>query len=267
MHRLSALFVFAVSACIAVALTFSPSAQAQTFTVLHSFTGGTDGAYPEAGLSINAAGELFGTTPAGAGTVFRLANKGSGWILSPLFDFPSSGVGGVAPQARPIIGPDGTLYGTTLNGGSQSCEIYGCGVAYNVRPPASVCKSILCFWTENLPHEFVDGLGDGVSPGPGDLLFDQAGRLVSCDSEALRVSRTDLDTGKVTVLTDKFDGKRYNNPNDLTQGYHPVLYVGANSGVYMSTDNGQTWSLYPSMTYGAVAQGGDLPHGFAKKCW
>ena len=51
-----------------------------------------------------------------------------------------------------------------------------------------------------------------------------------------------------------------NNPEDLTQGYHPVLYVAANSGVYMSTDNGQTWSLYPDTTYGAVAPGGDLPH-------
>ena len=28
----------------------------------------------------------------------------------------------------------------------------------------------------------------------------------------------------------------------------------------MSIDNGQTWSLFPSMTYGALAQGGDLPH-------
>ena len=51
-----------------------------------------------------------------------------------------------------------------------------------------------------------------------------------------------------------------NNPEDLTQGYHPVLYVAGNSGVYMSTDNGQTWSLYPETTYGAVAPGGDLPH-------
>ena len=51
-----------------------------------------------------------------------------------------------------------------------------------------------------------------------------------------------------------------NNPSDLSQGYHPVLYVAANSGVYMSTDNGQTWSLFPDTTYGAVAEGGDLPH-------
>ena len=39
-----------------------------------------------------------------------------------------------------------------------------------------------------------------------------------------------------------------------------MLYVAANSGVYMLTDNGQTWSLYPETTYGAVTPGGDLPH-------
>ena len=51
-----------------------------------------------------------------------------------------------------------------------------------------------------------------------------------------------------------------NNPSDLTQGYHAVLYVAANSGVYMSTDQGQNWSLYPSTTYGATVAGGNLPH-------
>src|SRR2546425_7316177 len=50
--------------------------------------------------------------------------------------------------------------------------------------------------------------------GTNGLLFDREGRLVSCDSEARRVSRTDLATGKVTILTDKYAGKRYNNPND-----------------------------------------------------
>ena len=51
-----------------------------------------------------------------------------------------------------------------------------------------------------------------------------------------------------------------NNPANLSQGYHPVLYVAANSGVYMSTDQGQSWVLYPSTTYGATVDGGDLPH-------
>ena len=41
---------------------------------------------------------------------------------------------------------------------------------------------------------------------------------------------------------------------------HPALYVGANSGVYQSLNNGQTWTLFPDTTYGALAEGGDLPH-------
>lgn len=47
------------------------------------------------------------------------------------------------------------------------------------------------------------------------LLFDAEGRLVSCEPGQRRVTRTGVD-GKVTVLTDRFDGKRYNTPNDLT---------------------------------------------------
>ena len=39
-----------------------------------------------------------------------------------------------------------------------------------------------------------------------------------------------------------------------------MLYVGANSGVYQSLDDGLTWSLFPSTTFGAVTQGGYLPH-------
>jgi len=51
--------------------------------------------------------------------------------------------------------------------------------------------------------------------GTNGLLFDQQGRLVACESEARRVTRTDAD-GKITVLTERYDGKRYNTPNDLT---------------------------------------------------
>ena len=48
--------------------------------------------------------------------------------------------------------------------------------------------------------------------------------------------------------------------NDPSTGYHPVLYVGSNSGVYQSLDDGQTWTLFPDTTYGAVTEGGYLPH-------
>jgi gluconolactonase len=51
--------------------------------------------------------------------------------------------------------------------------------------------------------------------GTNGLLFDPQGRLLACESDARRVTRTDTDD-KITVLTDRYRGKRYNTPNDLT---------------------------------------------------
>jgi gluconolactonase len=58
-------------------------------------------------------------------------------------------------------------------------------------------------------------------------IFDQQGRLVSCEGSEMgpggrrRIVRTDLKNGEVTVLTERYEGVRYNSPNDLaidTQG-------------------------------------------------
>jgi gluconolactonase len=51
--------------------------------------------------------------------------------------------------------------------------------------------------------------------GTNGLLFDSQGRLLACEPRLRRVTRTELD-GKITVLTDRYEGKRYNQPNDLT---------------------------------------------------
>jgi gluconolactonase len=51
--------------------------------------------------------------------------------------------------------------------------------------------------------------------GTNGLLFDREGRLVACEPVQRRVTRTDR-AGTLTVLTDKFEGKRYNQPNDVT---------------------------------------------------
>lgn len=50
--------------------------------------------------------------------------------------------------------------------------------------------------------------------------FDKLGRLISCEggeqgAGRRQIVRTDMKSGKVTVLTDKFEGKRYNAPNDV----------------------------------------------------
>jgi gluconolactonase len=51
--------------------------------------------------------------------------------------------------------------------------------------------------------------------GTNGLLFDAQGRLLACEPDKRRVTRADRD-GNITVLTDHFDGKRYNQPNDIT---------------------------------------------------
>jgi len=91
-----------------------------TYTVLHAFTGGSDGAYPELGLRIGKHGNLFGVTETGGtfngGTVYRLAPDGT---LLTQHDF-TGGDDGLNPFGRLANGRDGYLYGTTLWGGGSS---------------------------------------------------------------------------------------------------------------------------------------------------
>jgi len=51
--------------------------------------------------------------------------------------------------------------------------------------------------------------------GANGLLWDRDGRLVVCEAARRRVTRTEKD-GSVTVLADRYEGKRFNSPNDLT---------------------------------------------------
>jgi gluconolactonase len=55
------------------------------------------------------------------------------------------------------------------------------------------------------------------------LLFDQKGRLVACESGLRRVTRTEKD-GRITVLADRFEGKRFNTPNDLCMDSKGRIY-------------------------------------------
>ena len=70
---------------IAQVIVATPSAQAQTYKVLYSFTGGADGAFPFGALVGDHAGNLYGTTPyggaSGYGTVFKLDTTGKETVL------------------------------------------------------------------------------------------------------------------------------------------------------------------------------------------
>jgi len=169
----------AIATTLVLAVIGPPCAQAQTFNVIHTFTGGADGYQPTGALTIDRAGNLYGTTTdlGGPGTVFQLRRANGSWILNTLYTFFNSS-GGFMPLGGVVFGPNGTLYGTTYEGGTGSgggqCS-QGCGTVFNLRPPAQACKSALCSWTENAIYSFQGG-SDGFDPSSA-LVFDRAGAL------------------------------------------------------------------------------------------
>ena len=88
-------------------------------TVLYSFTSGTDGGQPDAGVIRDPAGNLYGTTVAGGtdnvGVVFMLDPQGKQTVL---YSF-TGGADGAYPNAGVIRGPAGNLFGTTRLGGTK----------------------------------------------------------------------------------------------------------------------------------------------------
>lgn len=63
------------------------------------------------------------------------------------------------------------------------------------------------------------------------LLFDAQGRLLACEGNEFgdndghrRITRTDMASGRVEVLTDRFEGKRYNAPNDIAACSNGMLF-------------------------------------------
>jgi uncharacterized repeat protein (TIGR03803 family) len=145
------------------------------FTVLYAFTGSsTDGAYPYAGLIQAPDGTLYGTTRAGGsanlGIVFQMAPDGSGFTV--LHHFMGNPTDGAHPYAGLIQGPDGSLYGTTLNGGTNRVV----GTIFQMAPDGS-SFSIL--------HVFTVDPTDGALPF-GGLIQAPDGTLYGATSQGGR---------------------------------------------------------------------------------
>jgi len=62
------------------------------------------------------------------------------------------------------------------------------------------------------------------------LYFDPQGRLLACEGKAGRVTRTDMKTGKIEVLADKYNGKPFASPNDLCQDAAGRVYFTSRPG-------------------------------------
>jgi uncharacterized repeat protein (TIGR03803 family) len=145
---------------LVAALLTLPLGWTQTYTVLYSFTGGTDGAFPEAGLIQDAAGNLYGTASYGsnqAGSVFKLSRSGK---FKALHSFGTVNADGARPFAGLVLDSAGNLYGTTFAGGS-----YGRGTVFQL--------------TKNGKYRVLynfSGYNDGGQP-MAPLTLDSAGNL------------------------------------------------------------------------------------------
>lgn len=98
---------------------------AGNFTVLHEFTGGAEGEDPYAGLTRDAAGNLYGTTVGGGGTACAPNGCGTVFVLQPSGKFIilhsfTGGLDGWAPNAPVTLDSSGSLYGIATNGGDHN---------------------------------------------------------------------------------------------------------------------------------------------------
>jgi uncharacterized repeat protein (TIGR03803 family) len=166
-------------------------------TVLYSFTVGTDGASPAAGLVRDSVGDVYGTTyyggnatcnksgNSGCGTVFKVTKSGK---ETALYTF-TGGTDGAYPYAGLLRDAKGNLYGTTSEGGDLNCAPpYGCGTVFKLTQAGKL----------TVLHRFTGGV-DGAGPN-GSLIRDVAGNLYGASGGGSgRVFKL-TKAGKLTVL-------------------------------------------------------------------
>ena len=235
-------------------------------TVLHAFTGGTDGAQPEGTLLLDPNGNLYGTAyfggdvncifpgAGGCGVIFKIDSQGN---FSVLHTFEE--VEGAGPIAGLVRDSAGNLYGNTTYGGANSCGGSGCGVVFELDPSNNL----------TVLYSFA-GKPDGQYP-TGRLTLGTDGKIygttfkggTSNQGTVFKLSPNQDGTWTESVLHsfNGTDGSQVNAGvirDDNGNLYGAAAAGGAGSGVVFKIDaNGNETTLY---SFAGGADGG-FPYG------
>jgi uncharacterized repeat protein (TIGR03803 family) len=164
---------YPISGC-GVLYELSPKADGSwTERVIHTFENKDDGQSPMGNLTMDASGNLYGTTSYGGssylGSVFELSPTNNGtWTSKLLYEF-SGGSDGCYPVAGIVFDAAGNLYGTTEGMFAGATCTSSWGTAFKLTP------SPTGLWTETTIYTFTGG-NDGGNSAAG-LIFDNAGNL------------------------------------------------------------------------------------------
>ncbi|HZZ14485.1 MAG TPA: choice-of-anchor tandem repeat GloVer-containing protein [Candidatus Sulfotelmatobacter sp.] len=215
---------------------------------------GTDGISPYAGLVQTGNGTFYGTTNSGgannAGTIFKI----TGGTLTTLYNFcaVASCADGIGPESSLVQATNGSLYGTTNNGGAT-----GDGTVFKITPQGALTTL----------HSFKGG--DGTGPAFGALVEATDGNFYgTTQSGGTSSSGTVFKmtaAGRLTTLH-SFNGSDGTNPNGVVQGtdgnlYGTTLLGGANGQgtVFEITTGGTLTTLYSFCVLGNPCPDGKSP--------
>jgi uncharacterized repeat protein (TIGR03803 family) len=145
-----------------------------TETIVHNFSGGTaDGRLPMAGVTLDAAGNVYGTTygggPYARGVAFELVPQGGGvWLEKGLHAF-GNGLDGANPEGEVLLDAAGNVYGTTYDGGKYGDSYGGVGTFYELSQTVGI-------WSEAKLFNF-GGTNDDAGYPMSGLIFDPVGNI------------------------------------------------------------------------------------------
>jgi uncharacterized repeat protein (TIGR03803 family) len=229
-----------------------------SYKILHNFTyTGEDGYNPAAALTLDASGNLYGTTvyggtglcnnifsQTGCGTIFELSPKaGEGWTYKIVHNFRSTAADGNYPEGSVTIDSEGNLYGTTFGGG-----LYGYGTVFEFKPVAGGG------WTESIVHSFNDDGVDGYYSDKttlGGLLY--TGATLARDSSGNLYGVTDW--GGANDYGAVFEVKPSSGGGWTEAVVHDFDYLdGANPAGGLTMDG-------PGNLYGTTVYGGGQNEG------